>query len=341
METLFDSAALPAAQRSEAWLETTSKALLTTQVEISDSATFQARLRAMNVGAAQMSSMSYGPLLSRRTPRLIRQSDPEQYQIALVRSGHQSIDQTDSHACLGRGELVFYDSSRPFTARVGRGEGGRRGGSDSVLMQFPKRLLPLPRSGLARMLATPLSGTEGVGSLLAQFMVALADREKQYTPQDKARLGGIALDLATSTLAHHLDSENAHPARLPQSVLFLRATSFIGRHLHVPELGPSAVAASLQISLRYLHRVFQQHGTSVSAYIRHQRLDRCRRDLADPSLNHLAICSIAGRWGFPRPAEFTRAFRAAMQMPPSQYRAEAQADVSGSSGSSSSGPEHR
>lgn len=103
METLFDSAALPAAQRSEAWLETTSKALLTTQVEISDSATFQARLRAMNVGAAQMSSMSYGPLLSRRTPRLIRQSDPEQYQIALVRSGHQSIDQTDSHACLGRG----------------------------------------------------------------------------------------------------------------------------------------------------------------------------------------------------------------------------------------------
>ncbi|MFF2653733.1 helix-turn-helix domain-containing protein [Streptomyces sp. NPDC058045] len=325
METVFDSAALPAAERSEAWLDTTSKALLTTQFEIPDTAAFQARLRAVNVGAAQLSSMSYGPLVSRRTPRLIRQSDPEQYQIALVRSGHQSIDQGDSQACLGRGELVFYDSSRPFTARVG--EGG--GGSESVLMQFPKRLLPLPRNGLARMLATPLPGTEGVGSLLAQFMVALADGEQQYSPQDKARLGGIALDLATSTLAHHLDSENAHPGRLPQSVLFLRATGFIGRQLHLPELGPPAVAASLQISLRHLHRVFQQHGTSVSAYIRCRRLDRCRRDLADPSLNHLAICSIARRWGFPRPAEFTRAFRAATQMSPSQYRAEAQADFGG------------
>ncbi|SEQ99371.1 helix-turn-helix domain-containing protein [Streptomyces radiopugnans] len=152
---------------------------------------------------------------------------------------------------------------------------------------------------------------------------ALADESAGCTASDRVRLGHTALDLATAVLAHHLDDEATVPSRSPRHVLFLRMTAFIDRHLHQPDLDPAAVAAAHQISLRYLHRVFQEHGTSVGAYIRQRCLDRCRRDLADPGLRHLTVHAIGARWAFARPADFSRAFRAATGMPPGRYRAAA------------------
>ncbi|MFH9608614.1 helix-turn-helix domain-containing protein [Streptomyces sp. NPDC017448] len=111
------------------------------------------------------------------------------------------------------------------------------------------------------------------------------------------------------------------PSTSAPGVLFQRITSSIDRWLHAPGLRPAALPAAHGISLRHLHRVFQQNGTSVSAYVRQRRLERCRRDLTDPDLGHLTVHSLTTRWGFPRPADSTRAFRAAPGLPPSHYRA--------------------
>lgn len=316
VETVFDSAALPARDRIGAWMEVTALALVSTELRITDPDSFGARLRAMTLGAVQVNTMCYGPLVSRRTPALIRRSDPELYQLALVRGGRQSIEQAGNRADLGPGDVVLYDSSRPFDAPVHVGEAA----SEGLLLQFPRRLLPLPEAKVARLLAVPLSGTRGVGRVLIRFVTALIDESADCAPRDRARLGHTALDLVTAVLSHHLDEERAVPARSPRQVLFLRMTAFVDRHLHDPELTPAAVAAAHRISLRYVHRIFQEHGTSVSAHIRQRRLDRCRRDLADPGLRHLTVHAIATRWGFTRPSDFSRAFRAATGMPPGRYR---------------------
>ncbi|MFF5144753.1 helix-turn-helix domain-containing protein [Streptomyces sp. NPDC013157] len=87
--------------------------------------------------------------------------------------------------------------------------------------------------------------------------------------------------------------------RSGQHVLFLRISAFIVEHLGDPDLGPETIAAAHQISLRYLHRVCQQQATTPMAFIRQQRLDRCRRDLANAALSHLTIHAVATRWGYP------------------------------------------
>ncbi|BDM74141.1 hypothetical protein HEK616_76280 (plasmid) [Streptomyces nigrescens] len=79
-----------------------------------------------------------------------------------------------------------------------------------------------------------------------------------------------------------------------------RRRTFIVERLGDPELGPEVIAAAHQISLRYLHRVFQQQATTPMAFIRQQRLDRCRRDLVNAALSHLTIHAIATRWGYPQ-----------------------------------------
>jgi AraC-like DNA-binding protein len=72
----------------------------------------------------------------------------------------------------------------------------------------------------------------------------------------------------------------------------------------------------------YLHRLFRQRngGRTVAAWIREQRLERARRDLADPDQRATAVHAIAARWGFRHAADFSRAFRRAYGMPPRDYR---------------------
>ena len=100
----------------------------------------------------------------------------------------------------------------------------------------------------------------------------------------------------------------------------LRIHAFIQQHLGDPELSPVTIAAAHQISVRHLHQLFRQQDLTVSAWIRRERLARCRRDLADPRLRGRPIHAIALRWGFPRPAHFARTFRLSYDMTPSEYR---------------------
>ncbi|WP_350310729.1 helix-turn-helix domain-containing protein [Amycolatopsis sp. RTGN1] len=54
--------------------------------------------------------------------------------------------------------------------------------------------------------------------------------------------------------------------------------------------------------------------------IRHRRLDRGRRDLSEPRLSLLTITSIAARWGFRRPADFSPTFHRHTGISPQQHR---------------------
>ncbi|MBO8189365.1 helix-turn-helix domain-containing protein [Streptomyces sp. DW4-2] len=110
------------------------------------------------------------------------------------------------------------------------------------------------------------------------------------------------------------------PAVDHRRALFATVQSFIWAHLGDPGLCPDAIAAAHHISTRSLHRLFQSQGCTVSSWIRRQRLNRARRDLADPKLAHHPIQAIAATWGFTRPADFTRAFRAAYGIPPHHFR---------------------
>ena len=67
--------------------------------------------------------------------------------------------------------------------------------------------------------------------------------------------------------------------------------------------------------------IAQAHG--VSEVIRAKRLDRVRRDLEDPQLDHEPVFAIGTRWGFVSPSHFSRVFRGAFGQSPTEYRAAA------------------
>jgi AraC-like DNA-binding protein len=87
------------------------------------------------------------------------------------------------------------------------------------------------------------------------------------------------------------------------------------------------IAAAHYISLRALYTLFETQQTSVAGWIRERRLERCRRDLADPALRERSVSAIAARRGLTDPAHFSRAFRAAYGLPPTEYRRAARAGL--------------
>ena len=106
--------------------------------------------------------------------------------------------------------------------------------------------------------------------------------------------------------------------------LLTRIQAFIQQRLGDPELSPGVIAAAHHISLRYLHKLFQEQGTTVAGWIRQRRLEACRRDLADPALASRPVAAIAARWGYPNASHFGQVFRTAHGMPPQEYRMWAQ-----------------
>ncbi|WP_315902857.1 helix-turn-helix domain-containing protein [Streptomyces salinarius] len=247
--------------------------------------------------------------------------------MALIESGRQRIDQARNQAVVGKGDMVLYDSSRPFDSAAERCAAGA--GARSALLQFPKAMLPFPARRLDRLLAVRLDARQGAGRLLAQFLAGTAKECGLCTPLVRARLGNTAVDLATAVIAQYLNSEDAVPADSRRRAQFLGITAFIEQHLGDPSLTVGEIASAHHMSTRSLHRLFQEHGHSVGAWIRDRRMGRCGHDLADPLQDHLSIGAVAARWGFGRAADFTRAFRARHGTTPSAYRRRAQGPAHG------------
>jgi AraC-like DNA-binding protein len=321
IETAFRSDELPVGDRFEWWRDLTSRTLMPTVITSEHADDFRASLRLLELGATQASVLSYPSLRSRRTPALVRRSDPELYHLFLTLRGGQSISQGGRDASVGAGDLLLYDSSHPTDAQAFPEDGGA---VEGIIVNVPRAALPLPTEKVDRLLATPLPGDAGMGVLLSQFLTHLAAESAAVGPQDAVRLGTVTLDLVTAFLAQHLDATDTVPPERRQQALMVGIHSFIERNLGDPQLSPAAVAAAHHISVRYLHRLYQGQGTTIADGIRRSRLQRIHRDLADPRLNALSISSIAARWGFPEPTSFSRAFKTLYGVTPRDHRHQTQ-----------------
>jgi AraC-like DNA-binding protein len=312
---VVDTAELAERERADVWVETMAMAQVTQRVRFLDRAAVQGRIEVLPLGAGQISVLSHAAVEAQRTPRLVRQSDPEMYHAALVTSGEVGIEQFRQSTLLRQGDVGFFDSSHSFDTFTGETP------TRTLILQFPKRLLWGGEKTFKGLCGRSLPATEGIGRIFATFMDEVADQYGALTPQDATVLQDTALDLLTGLLRHHLGHDSAASHGPGTEAMYLRITAYIGEHLHEPGLAPEEIARAHSISVRYLHRIFQQNGTTPRAFVRQQRLDHCRRDLADPALRAVPIHTIAARWGYPQADAFSRAFRSHTGMSPREYRA--------------------
>jgi AraC-like DNA-binding protein len=143
---------------------------------------------------------------------------------------------------------------------------------------------------------------------------------ESYQPASAARLSTVVTDLLTAAVAERIEAVGSVPAQVRERTQLLRVHAFIEEHLGELDLAPGIIAAAHHLSVRQLHRLFETQQTTVAGWIRSRRLERCRRDLADPTQHTVPVSTLAARWGLPDAAHFSRLFRGMYGLPPAEYR---------------------
>ncbi|WP_221794317.1 transcriptional regulator FeaR [Oceanobacter mangrovi] len=99
------------------------------------------------------------------------------------------------------------------------------------------------------------------------------------------------------------------------------AQLLINRNLQQGDLAPAMLAQQLNISVRQLHRIFEDHNDSVCRFILRSRLQQCASDLKSARMQKTSITSIAYNWGFADSAHFSRSFKKQYGVSPKEFRA--------------------
>ncbi|MET9460908.1 helix-turn-helix domain-containing protein [Streptomyces canus] len=293
-ETVYSSDEWPPGERFDRWREMITQSYLPSVVSCDEAADFRGVAKVLQAGPVHVATLRLPALQVLRTPVHVRRFDPDQYQLAVTLQGRRTMAQGGLEVAPEVGDLVLNDSSHPYESWMLPD----RGAVETITVGIPRAALPLPRMKVDRLLAAPMAGGTGLGGLLTQFLVRLVAESESYRPQDTVRLGTVVLDLATAVLAHRTETGGAVPPESRQRVLLVSINAFIERRLGTVQLSPALVAAAHHISVRQLHRLFLPQGTTVSEWIRHRRLERCRRDLLDPRLAELPVHAVGARWGF-------------------------------------------
>lgn len=248
----------------------------------------------------------------RRTGRDISQSQPEYFQLAVVAGGVCRVSQDDRQAELHTGDWAAYESFRPVQLLFD---------SDwhACTFTFPRETVPLSDSERRLLTARRMDGRTGMTGVVSRFLLDLARTSEDVPVRQWERALLQASDLAASLLADHASPSQAVRG-CHQRTLMLRIKDYIGQRLCDPGLGPPEIAAAANISVRYLHKLFEAEQRSVSQYIKELRLERSRRELLDPRRADRPIATVAFACGFGDLSGFNRAFKDAYGTSPRKLR---------------------
>ncbi len=309
---LLTTAAVPAQRRRTYWRDALSQTFGAVDITVPREVR-SGTIRTAPLGSVQVITVDSEPQDARRSRRMIARGGEDAYVVVkLLTRGAARIEQDSRDAAVRPGEVFVYDMARPVRLTLPRS-------FQTKSVVLPRQLLGLDESDVQRITASPLRPDQALGGLLSVLLSGLADNAASYRPHTGELLARNVADLLT-VLAGERAGRPPQQSPSGDATTVLRIKAFIGRHLADPGLTPEAVARAHHISVRYLHKLFESEDTTVSRWIRGRRLEACRKELTGRRAADTTIAAVAHRWGFANAAHFSRVFRAAYGMTPTQWR---------------------
>jgi AraC-like DNA-binding protein len=312
---LIDTAEVPAPDRLEYWSESAVDAYLPVQVRTAAREEFGARMWGYELGPLSLFRIAAAANTMMRTSRTIAACDPECLHVSVVLRGRIDAAQEGRTGVARTGDVITYETSHPVVFRADRP-------FESLVVRVPKQMLGRQETQISNSTAVGISGAEGLPRAAVAFLRGLAGglEDGTITPDDAPNAVECVLDLVRGLYAAPPANSRESTRLRSRAEILLNVQSFIEANLGDPELDPDDIARASFISTRYLHKLFEAEGTSVCRWIRSARLERCHRDLLDPSLRHETILAIASRWGLASPQHFSRLFRSTYGCSPRELR---------------------
>jgi AraC-like DNA-binding protein len=308
--SLFDTSALPFAERYAAWRESVGVFLDTRPPLSGVSDRFNARVESYLLDDVILARSTIGAQKFDRKSLRIAQDSIDHYMIQLFMAGTMEMKLAGRSFRLPEGGLIAFDLAETL---------------DSFDDDCDVLCIVIPRRRLSPLLTKPdsqqgvrVDPTSGPGLLLANYMTTLFSIVPTLAPAEASLAARSLVDLVAFAF-NGATLKAGDASKVVEQAALLRAQSYIKNHLANPHLGPDAVAEGLATSRAQLYRLFAPVG-GVAEYIREQRLRRCLADLLSAAHAHRQIADIAYSWGFTEPTYFAKAFKQRFGRTPSEAR---------------------
>jgi len=156
--------------------------------------------------------------------------------------------------------------------------------------------------------------------LLRKYLEVVADDEALAAPVSQRLITGHFYDLVALTLEANGDAKARAPDRTVAAVRLAAIKADIVANLHSSDLNAAMVATRNRVTVRYLHKLFENEGVTYSGFVLTHRLGRAYAILRNPFHSHRTIGTIAFDLGFNDLSYFNRAFRRRYSATPSDIR---------------------
>ena len=154
-------------------------------------------------------------------------------------------------------------------------------------------------------------------TLVKEYLLNL----ERYLPSLRLNELSVVVDSVSALVAATVEptDKKMSEAQVPiAAARFELARRYIEAHLAAPELNADRVSQALGISRRQIYYLFEKQG-GVANFIRKRRLAACHDAIANVA-DHRLIQTIAYKYGFGDPAQFSRQFRREYGYSPSEAR---------------------
>jgi AraC-like DNA-binding protein len=248
-----------------------------------------------------------------RQPSAISRASEESLIFNFVLSGVAMAQQDGRSVVLRAGDGAVCDAQRPYSLRF-----------DDA---FKILTIKMARSAIAhragsihRITATSFGESSQMCPILFGYLVSFSKQASLLPPAASEKVARNFTELLAAALDEVI---LASPLPLSEyrATALMRVRDFVERHLDVCELDTSMVSTALNLSPRYINKLFEAENTSLTRYIWRRRLERAAADLQDPARAGLGISAIAMAHGFNDLSHFSRAFRQRFDLSPRAYRA--------------------
>ncbi|MFD3656745.1 helix-turn-helix domain-containing protein [Streptomyces sp. NPDC058620] len=312
MSPVLTTDSVPADNRLAYWRDAMGRTQVPTAVSPRHDGPFDGRIATHRVGFLRVSTVDADAHRTSRTSTHIKRSSEDFVVLGVQMSGTATLAQDGRQASAGPGDLMVYDTTRPYVLDYPERFSTR-------VVQMPRRALGLPDEDLRRITGTAVGTTKGCGAVLMPFLATLVASADSYSPAAAGGLASTVVDLFGTLVAEQAENAPVRPEN-SRGHLVLRIRDHIDRNLGDPALSPESIAKAHHISVRYLHRLFEDEGITVGRLMQRRRLEECARELSRGGRVAPTVSSVAQRWGFVNPAHFSRVFRTVYGISPREWR---------------------
>jgi AraC-like DNA-binding protein len=192
----------------------------------------------------------------------------------------------------------------------------------TIGLTVPARVLRTYLPEPEKAVGVRFSGKSGLSKIVSYLLMTMWEfAEEDNFEKIASELANNLLGILSTCCQVYADRPETHSTNAMVKREAIKR--IINQNLHKPDLCVAEIARLCGLSVRYVQRLFSDEEFTASEYIRRQRLEGCKKQLADPAWLHHSITEIAFNWGFNSSAHFARVFKAQCGINAREYRSRA------------------